>query len=322
VELNNDIESRAVPGLKVVQTPLLDEYADYDRFWESFITVLKTHYKEDQNVKGGEFRQILDNKFDIVIVYDGAAQGLQGDFAHRVIYTLDKAKGEICEELRDNARDILLYCGMFKVLRDPLQLEYSRQLVIPQPRSGPLVVGVLKSVLAEILGREVDVKPDQSATKLPGFRAAMSEDLAKDTTFEQLWDGMMKLFKEQRINAYKVGEPEVEVEMDDDSYHVFNVTCTVDGQKMLDDKVIPSLPPGGGNMTATYHVRGSHLERCFSYQEQYAGMLLDIHNVFIIPEPLHVEIFSVLASPPQAGDEAKDMASKLVNLALQKIQDS
>jgi len=295
-----EAESASCPQCRCLVAGPLDEYCDFEKLWTELSTGLRTDFAKEPNLKHGEVEDVSDNVFRVNKLYDKDKMGIDHDIAVRIDYYLDKSKGEILEEHRDQVLKRLIGVRTTTILQNPLRMEMLWQSVrLEERRSGPLVAAGAASVLKGVLKRDVTVAPNMESKVIPGVQSAISEPLDEDTSFEELWSGIVSQLKSQSHNPY-VKNPRVGEITERGGPMWFDVTVDLDADKLQSDKASQGDNPKEALLRMELHKESRAFAVLTTRTHGSCRLINDVFYSIIhdAPHPLATESWMHTADPP------------------------
>mmetsp|Transcript_106934 Transcript_106934/g.312706 ORF Transcript_106934/g.312706 Transcript_106934/m.312706 type:complete len:333 (-) Transcript_106934:124-1122(-) len=318
------VDSVLTPGIlwKVIQTSEMDQHTNFEQFWPALLQTFKTLYKQVPNFKDGAVIEQSDVMFDVISSQDGSKNEppLPFDPTTRNTYILDKEQGTIYNEIRSLPFNLLETCSITKVGRKPLQVEFWRQFIVKNSRrAGAEIAGYAQSVVSSALGREIKFDADQKSPLIPDALSAVSEPLDDFTTMDDLWVALLKVFVSQQYNKYLVGETKVtENEASAESF-TLTISGTSNGHKMVEDGIpVPDVD----ELSYFGRLLAFHPLHHLTFQMHTENFtLMEIYHFTVFADPLRVDAWSVLPTPPLADEDARTCVETCVNDAINRAMD-
>mmetsp|Transcript_246 Transcript_246/g.558 ORF Transcript_246/g.558 Transcript_246/m.558 type:complete len:323 (+) Transcript_246:94-1062(+) len=312
VKVHQGKQATGLPFLCVASDDL-EEFGDFDRLWSDLCAALRTDWARDPNCQEGHVVEVSDSQFEVIKKFGGTALVFR--------YYLNKERGEIYEEVQQIPRIVISDTATTRLLRNPLRIEGWRQEVPPDfRRHGPLVAESVKLTLSRVLGREIEVfrdVPSKMRAHEPGIFSTMSEPLDEYTTFDELWDKIMKLLRTQEQNPFvKSASVSAEERRMDDLVEEFHVHYVQDGEKLK------QADPGhsGEDVPMIMRCRGIKKMRVFSVVFLLSPMNrpIDVTHSAFTQDPLCVESWGQFVREPRCDDTTRAVVNECVLAMLER----
>mmetsp|Transcript_13 Transcript_13/g.51 ORF Transcript_13/g.51 Transcript_13/m.51 type:complete len:335 (+) Transcript_13:71-1075(+) len=308
-------------GLKIVRSAPFGDQTTFDKFFPALVETLKTDFKKMPNFKDGGMIERGEHTFETICNVDLSQAGGPPDHVMRNIYRVDMASGVIMNESRPAFGEVLLSCGITRVTRDPLRVEFSRQLPNMENRhAGPEVAGVLKGVLSAALGRDCTVKEGQKSLADPNLEVAMSEPLDDFADKDTVFDKVLGRLKDQRGSPFIDDDKEAQIVQEsapEEETQTYVVAMPLSAKK-LEEKGLPAIPEGMKPVTPVV-VKANKKVGLAAAQYHFPNAALAKTDVFtVLSEPLRVEACSYGAHPPSCDEGGRKIVETCLHAALER----
>lgn len=326
VKVTENVDSRVHPGLKVVQSEPLDDHVTYNQLFDALIDTMKNGHKKLEIFKHVEVvekgaNNAGESSFSLVLVTDGAKVDSPIDVPSRQEYVYSQSAGIIYNEDRHPIVHTLISSGLTRVLQNPLQVEVWRQFVNETDRrAGEAVMKTAKLLFDKAVGRDVTFQMSQPSPTQPGKPSVVSESLENDTTMDELWDRVMELCKDQSFNELSKGTPEVEEVQNSEDEQAFSLRCPLDVDKLKAANL--PVPADATELISRVSLKTSKKFHALTMQvntQEFFLVLVD--TIILLPDPLRVEMYRFLPTPPLAGEPLRDTVSAFLSSSIKKVQE-